>query len=48
MGFPVVTVERSYSGKPEEEVFLSQQRFLLTQDNPEDNAVREEPSYRFI
>lgn len=39
MGFPVVTVRRSYSGKPQETVYLSQKRFLLTEDDTEDNSV---------
>ena len=47
MGFPVVTVRRSYSGKPNEEVYLSQKRFLLTDDNVEDNSLQtEEHQYR--
>ena len=39
MGYPVVSVERSYSGKPLEEVLLSQKRYLLTEDTPEDKSV---------
>jgi len=46
MGFPVVTVERSYSGKPQEEVLLSQKRYLLTEEALMDKSVVQDTQFR--
>lgn len=42
MGYPVVKVERSYLSDQAERVFISQERFLLTQDN----SIQDDHLYR--
>lgn len=42
MGYPVVKVERSYLSDQAETVFISQERFLLTQDN----SIQDDHLYR--